>query len=175
MLTRLRTVLCVGALSALAGGVGSAVADNGLHLALGKPVSTDSTMTISPTSIEEGSSKLLTFTFTMGSTPSTIANGEVEAEAPDGWTITNAVVNTSTCDTTNAVISFTSSNWEVDGVSCATGQTLVVDATATTPDVSAETLYSFDSSFKTSPGSRRWNNNVYKTQSDATVTVTVAI
>jgi hypothetical protein len=168
MIKRFRMLGLVAMLT-LAISAGAAVANNGLH----KPPSSDSAMAIAAASVAEGSGVSLTFTFTLGSTPSTISNGNVEAEAPAGWTFTAATIDvSSTCNVSSATASFTSSEFEVQGLSCTSGQTLVVDLTATTPDVTASTVYDFDSSFKSSPGSRRAFNNVWRTQAEASVTVT---
>ena len=163
-MTKQLRFLVLLAVLVLSAGAGSAFA------AFGQPPLSDSTLAVSPTTINEGSGVALTFTFTVGSSPASITNGKVEVEAPDGWTFTAASIDTSSCNTSSASASFTASEAEVVGLSCATGQTLVLDVTATTPDVSVNTLYSFDGSFKTTAGGRT-GSNVYRVASEPTITV----
>ena len=173
MITPIR-VLALAAVIGLSVGLGVAFANNGL----GKPPLANATLVLSPITTVEGSAASLTFTFTLGSTPASIANGMVDVEAPAGWTFTAASINgSSTCTPTGSVGSLPAADVEVSGLSCTTGQTLILDVTATTPDVTEATLYSFEGSFKTWPGSRRvlvnGHHNLWLTNKP-TVTVTAA-
>ncbi len=170
MITPIR-VLALAAVIGLSVGLGVAFANNGL----GKPPLANATLVVSPITTVKGAASL-TFTFTLGSAPGSIANGMVDVEAPAGWTFTAASINgSSTCTPTGSVGSLPAAEVEVSGLFCTNGQTLILDVTATTPVVTEATLYSFEGSFKAWPGSRRvlvnGHHNLWLTN-EPTVTVT---
>jgi hypothetical protein len=152
-------------------GATSAVANKGL----GPPAWSDSTLSSSPSPVDSASTNVLTFTFTLASTPSTIDGGALEIEAPAGWTFDTdgAIDNSSTCDVSAATASSGGSVADVSGVSCTTGQTIVVTVSATAPTVTDSTDYVFESSIKQSPGPRR-THPVYRVPG-ATETVNPAV
>jgi hypothetical protein len=166
-------VLVAGAIAALAVGVGGAAANNGQHL--GKPPTADAGVAVAPNPLTEGVGVEFTVTVTVNSSPGTIDGGAVEVDAPAGWTITDAVIDdASTCDILGATVTLLGNEIEVAGVSCSTGDTLVLDLTGDTPDVTQNTDYSFGGSIKSSPGGRRWFHNVYLLD-PGTVTVQPAV
>ena len=149
---------------------GSAAADNGLH----QPPLSNAVAEVSPSAVAGGSTAAIVFTFTLGSVPAGITNGELELDAPAGWTFTGVVSNgATTCDVTGATTSFDAAKVVVSGFVCGGGDTLLLDLSVDTPTVSADSAYGFDVSFKTRPGGRRRYNNVWRTgQLPITVTAT---
>src|ERR1051326_1091902 len=90
------TALAVAACVAV--GAGAAIGSNGKGL--GRPSTSDATLASAPSPVDSASTNVLTFTFTLGSTPSTIDGGALEIEAPAGWTFDTdgAFDNSSTWD-----------------------------------------------------------------------------
>jgi hypothetical protein len=156
-------VVVLALAACLAAGAGTAAAGPGGGLK--KPPASNATLTISPSQVDSESVTTLTFTLNVGTVPTPITGGAVEIDAPSGWSFdTDAAVNEdSTCDVSGATASSGGQVARVAGVSCSTGQTLLLDVTATAPAAETETAYLFGSSIKSNPGSRKTKDNVYLT------------
>jgi hypothetical protein len=160
-------VLAAGAVFAAAG---TAAADNGLH----RPPLADAAVAVSPASVAAGAATELRVTFTLGSHPAAIADGELQLEAPEGWTLTGLSLGApSTCDTADAAFTFGGGSARVSHLSCSSGDTVLLDVAVQTPPATLATPYAFSGSLKTRPGGRRRSDNVWRL-ADASVTVTTA-
>jgi hypothetical protein len=139
-------------------------ADHGL----GRPPLADAELALAPAALAAGTTSTVSLTFTLGSAPASITNGQVDFQLPADWTVSGASLDgASTCDTAHATTSFGGGTVGVSHISCTSGETLVVSVDAATPAASAESTDPVETTFKTRPGSRRRFDNVWRTTSTA--------